>query len=452
MRNIGFIFNNKKFFITVYFITVLFLIPQTTAYPITGNIVKTEKTTISAGITPDSWLYFFDVALDNINLLLTFDKTEKAKKGLDIARERLMEIKEMIDKNKSESAQTARKEHMNVLNIVQNSVKEIEKINSTEEIEELIEIEKELEEHKTEIEEIIGELKIKMEIKGNITSEQQEFINSILSGLERKVGEVEIEIENEKNKRKIEIEIETGKSGEEVEDLIKEIENKKGLEDIRKEKALDEIKDAEEEINEMVEKLNNLNISIEENVTYALNLLIQAKESYSKNNYKDAIKLAKQVKNLIENYKEIYEKESEEERKIEVEIEGNQTKVEVEIGKVKAKFILETIDTNEIVSEIAERTGLSLSEIENIIRIEIEGRERTETEIEIEDEIENIIKSEINETEFILNTSDKEEVNYEITKKTNLSEEEIEKNIELEIEEEIEKSKKLETKDSEEYS
>lgn len=48
---------------------------------------------VSAGITPDSWLYGLDVAIDQITLLLNFDNGDKARKGLEIARERLLEVK-----------------------------------------------------------------------------------------------------------------------------------------------------------------------------------------------------------------------------------------------------------------------------------------------------------------------------------------------------------------------
>jgi hypothetical protein len=213
----------KRGFIVSLFIITVFLISQTVfAYPITGNAIKTEKERIGAGITPDSRLYFFDVALDNINLLLTFDQTEKARKGLGIARERLMEVREMVNADKLSAARIAQQEHANALSVVQSSVKGIERANSTQEIEEEIEIEKELEEHKSEIETIKGELKVKIEVRGEITPDQQALIDSILMSLEGKAGEVEIEIENEKGKTKIKMEQDAGKSSEEIEEEIEE--------------------------------------------------------------------------------------------------------------------------------------------------------------------------------------------------------------------------------------
>src|SRR3989338_8422675 len=63
------------------------------------------------GVTPDSFFWGLDNAIDQLTLLLTFDKAEKARKGLEIARERLLEVKQMIEENKAEAAQKAEEAH-----------------------------------------------------------------------------------------------------------------------------------------------------------------------------------------------------------------------------------------------------------------------------------------------------------------------------------------------------
>ena len=50
---------------------------------------------------------------------------------------------------------------------------------SLEEIEDLIEIEKKLEEHDEDVEQTFGKLKVKIEIKGDITEEQKDLIYSL---------------------------------------------------------------------------------------------------------------------------------------------------------------------------------------------------------------------------------------------------------------------------------
>ena len=182
------------------------------------NAQQTPQSAEDAGVMPDSFLWGLDKALDQLNLLLTFDKGEKAKKGIEIARERLLEVKEMVNENKLEAAEKAKEEHGKTLVKVKQSVKEIEENNSTQEIKEVIEIEKELEEHDEGIEEVNTELKVKIKIEGTITEEQKTVINSILDSLKGQTGEVEIEIKNKKDKTKIRIKQETGKSDDEIED------------------------------------------------------------------------------------------------------------------------------------------------------------------------------------------------------------------------------------------
>ena len=137
------------------------------------NAQQTAQPAEDPGVTPDSFLWGLDKALDNLNLLLTFDKGEKAKKGIEIARERLLEVREMIEENKLEEAEKAQEAHGKTLLKVKEKVKEVEEDDSLQKIEKVIEIEKELEEHDDVVEQTFGELKVKIEIEGEITQEQK---------------------------------------------------------------------------------------------------------------------------------------------------------------------------------------------------------------------------------------------------------------------------------------
>src|SRR3989338_7834341 len=116
------------------------------------NAQQTAQPAEDPGVTPDSFLWGLDKALDNLNLLLTFDKGEKAKKGIEIARERLLEVKAMVEENKLEAAEKAKEKHGKTLVKVNQNINEIEDDDSTEEIKEVIEIEKELEELNEDVE------------------------------------------------------------------------------------------------------------------------------------------------------------------------------------------------------------------------------------------------------------------------------------------------------------
>ena len=266
------------------------------------------------GVTPDSFLWGLDKALEQLALLLTFDEGEKAKKGLEIARERLLEIKEMIEENKLEAAAKAKDEHGKTLVKIKQSVKEIEEDDSTEEIKEVIEIEKELEEHDEEVEQTFGELKVKIKIEGEVTPQQTALIESILNSLKGQTGEVEIEIKNKKDKTKIKIEQETGKSEEEIQVGIESIEKEKGIE--KEEKAYEAIADAEEELDEFLEEAEEENITVSQALIDQFNsLLEQAINQFEQGNFMEARKLAKQAEKLLDEEEEEREEEENEHSK-----------------------------------------------------------------------------------------------------------------------------------------
>jgi hypothetical protein len=80
------------------------LLPITTAQ---------EEDLPPAGITPDSPLYGLDKAIERIGLALTFNKAEKVEKRLQIASERLGELKEMTIKGKTEYSDNLADEYIN---------------------------------------------------------------------------------------------------------------------------------------------------------------------------------------------------------------------------------------------------------------------------------------------------------------------------------------------------
>ena len=263
-----------------------------------SSIVYAHATLQDPGVTPDSFIWGLDKALDNIVLLLTFDKGEKARKGLEIAQERLLEVKAMIEENKLEQAEKAQKEHSNVLVKVKKNIKYIEDKNSFKEIEKVIEIEKEVNDHDEEVNQISDSFKIKIKVEGELTQEQKDLINSILDSLKGQTNNIEIEIQDKKNKIKIKIKQETSKSEEEIEIEIEDIEEENGINS--QEEALEAIKEAEEEFNETLEESIEKNITISQNLTEQFNSLLgKARSEYEKGNYTEAKKLAKQAEKLL---------------------------------------------------------------------------------------------------------------------------------------------------------
>ena len=334
-----------------------------------STITSAQQTTIkNPGVTPDSFFWGLDKALDQLSLLLTTGDADKARKGLEIAEERLAEIREMVEENKLEAANKAKEEHGKNLLKVKEDIKLIERDDSLEEIKDVIEIEKELEEHDGKVEETFSGLKVKIEIEGEITQQQKDLIDSILNSLQGQTGDVEIEIKNKKNKIKIEIERETGKSEEEIEIEIEDIEKEKGIK--KQEKASEEIEEAKEELDEFLKEAKEEGIEVSQDLMNQFNSLIEkATNEFELGNFVEARKLAKQAERLLDDREEFQEEEDEE---IEVEIEEGKSKVKVKIGKEKLKFKLDTTDLDAIIKEISTKTGLSIEKINSIIEVEEE--------------------------------------------------------------------------------
>lgn len=343
------------------------------------NIGAHEDEAVDPGITPDSILWGLDKAFDNLNLLLTFNSAEKARKGIEIARERLEEIKAMAEENKIEAAEDGKEEQLKVLAKVKQSISNIKEKNSTKQIEEEIEIEKELEEHEDEVKELGSNLKIKIEVKGSLSEHQKAVLNFILSSLENETNEVKAEIRNKKDRTKIEIKQKTGKSEKEIEEEIEDIEEEKGLTDIKKEKSMEKIEDAKEDLMELEEELAEHKAEghiadekpIIELIGNAHKRIANAEEAFSKNDFGEAFGQANSAEQLIKNAERVLEKTVEkfeeeehemEEREIEVEIEGGKAKIEININDEKLEFAMQTTDKGAIIREIAARTGLSVEE------------------------------------------------------------------------------------------
>jgi hypothetical protein len=391
-----------------------------------------EEKIVDPGVTPDSFLWGLDKALDNLNLLLTFDEGEKAKKGIEIARERLLEVREMVEENKLEAAEKAKEEHGNLLNKVKESIKELEEDNSTEEIKEELEIEKELEEHEDDVEEVNTELKVKIKIEGAITDEQKALINSLLDSLKGQTGEVEIEIKNKKDKTKIKIKQETGKSEEEIEDEIEDIEEEKGLEEVKVKAEIIGDKAQVKVENEFSTDAVDKNAIIDEIIKrFALD-----KETVNK-----ILKI------------ETEEEELEKDRlKVEAKTEDGITEIEVDL-----RFTLTTTDRETIINEIVARSQLIKEDIEKVLELKTEEEEKAEEEeleieVEIEDKVANVkIKIGDDEQEFTLETTNKEAILSEIASRLGVTVEQIRNIVEFEIKEKSKKNEKvIEEEDTEE--
>lgn len=258
------------------------------------------------GTTPDSVLYFLDVAADNLALAMTLNNDAKIEKQLEIAEERLAEAKAMAEKGDVKAMKKAADRHGEIMVKLKTELKSIENGDSESELKKEIEIQQKINEHSDKIMEVRDGLKIKIKVKGDITAEQQELIDSILASLEGQTGEVEIEIENEKSKTKIKIKTETGKDGDELEN---EIEDELGITEEQREDALEEIMDAQNDLNKTLDKYEKMNVTPPNSIVDEINdLLAKAQEAFDAGDYEDAEELAEHADDLVDNLEDELEK------------------------------------------------------------------------------------------------------------------------------------------------
>src|SRR3989344_5860288 len=152
-------------------------------------IAQSEAQEISedVGIAPDSRLYGLENAFKKISLALTFNKEAKARKELDISKERLREVKLMIERNKPEAAQKAEERHREIIE----KLRERLEIDANEDI------------------------KTRVEVKGQLTLEQRELLNRLIENLRENNRDLKVRIDAREDKLKIRLE-QSGLNKEEV--------------------------------------------------------------------------------------------------------------------------------------------------------------------------------------------------------------------------------------------
>lgn len=345
-------------------LTLFLSLVLVSAYPITGKAIESDDQTITAGITPDSIWYGLDVALDNINLALT-SEDKKAEKGLLIARERLLETKQMIKENKIEKAKKSQKNHEEVLLKAQESIEKIKSDNSINQISKEIEIETEFQEHKNEIQATIDELNLKMKVDNELSGKELLQISTIFAKLKKSNQLVETEISEQKEETKLKIKDESENTEIEVENQIKAIEEEKGLIKLQETKAIEEINDLEKDIIK-TELETELPLASEE-LSTATDLLAQAKDALQAEDYEAAKEFTEEAKNVLEPFSK------EELTTIVIGIKDEYSEAKVEAFGLEADIIVK--DELQIIEELAERTGLSTNEISSVIKFEIDGEQ-----------------------------------------------------------------------------
>ncbi|HLC22171.1 MAG TPA: DUF5667 domain-containing protein, partial [Candidatus Nanoarchaeia archaeon] len=185
---------------------------------------ETKSLSMEAGVTPDSTLYFFDVALDRIALNLARNPQSRAERGLLIAQERLLEIEELIAEKKFDKIWRAQDEHKKALADVELAAEELEEDDASEELQGKVELELKVKEYQDRLENTEAELEEKL-AEGELTLVDWQQVSAIVSEVRSQAYALQGKVQEEKEKTEVKVEQE----GLDAEDIEKEIKDEVGF-------------------------------------------------------------------------------------------------------------------------------------------------------------------------------------------------------------------------------
>jgi len=163
-------------------IPLLFLITIIPAY------AQTETAT---GILPDSFLWRIDVAIDNLRYQLA-DDVDRPQTGLEIAHERLLETRAMMDQNKFDRSEASQVEHDNIIDKVEMDVDKINTANGNgtneQKLRDISAINTRLEIHKLKIE----------QLKSHFATSSNPQAQRIIDNLDAHLVKLESKVESKK--------------------------------------------------------------------------------------------------------------------------------------------------------------------------------------------------------------------------------------------------------------
>ncbi len=243
------------------------------------NTKSTEE--IDVGITPDSAFYGLENAFKKISLAFTFNKEARARKELAISKERLREVKLMIEQNKWDAAQKAKTRHEEISGRLKTRF-ENEVGDDEEEIELQAEFESELDEQENEIQEI----ETRVEIRGDLNEEQKIKLMELIESLRSEGRDVRLKIDSREDRLKIKLK-EKGLTETEIEERIED----------RKETGMDNaLRNRIEHVKREIEKsetyLNNNNREeLKKHLQLAREILDEADDAVEKKEFENAKEL-----------------------------------------------------------------------------------------------------------------------------------------------------------------
>ncbi len=256
---------------------------------------------LEAGVTPDSPFYGLDVAMDNVGLMLTFNKAKKAEKKLQIANERLKEAKMMGLRNNLDAMEKARSRHDEMLLSAEDDIDAIGTGDETEALKTNKKIKTMLQMHKQEVSDVEQELTLR--VRGRLTVNQQNKLDAFLGSMKGSLNSVDVKVQNREEKIKAVMKKTRNMSDAEIEHEFENY-NMEAAEEHLGDKAENLLSQADKAVMH-AEDLIAKKEEAGKNVTYAKEqledaklILAEAKAEYADGNIEDAVELAFKAKRL----------------------------------------------------------------------------------------------------------------------------------------------------------
>ena len=264
----------------------------------------------SANANPDSALYGLKMGWEDVKLAFTFNQHIKAEKELELARERLLEAKIMAEMGNEKGFEKAQKRHDK---LIERAEKRLERIdgdgNSSKILDSAVKLkglEVAVEAHDLRIQ------RLKEFVAGaNLTDEQTERFNEIISKMEEKNSEMREKLEERQDRIETKLRAVTEKNESEVENEVRKMNastnftaNLEVIAKIRIEKAEDVLDKMKERLSEG--DFNKTNVTlVEQRIAKAEIALNEAKALYAQGKYKEAISKIREFGNYGRNWSEI---------------------------------------------------------------------------------------------------------------------------------------------------
>lgn len=150
-------------------LVVLLLAPLAAAHEAAGELPKTS---------PDSLFYGLSVAMDKLSLALVSDKHAKARKGLSIAHERLLEIEAMREAGKLDKAQKSADNYAATMAVVATAIEQAPEAGPEKDAENIGKDDAELSEVTEKASDVTNQLASDLEVD-NLTEAQKARIGKI---------------------------------------------------------------------------------------------------------------------------------------------------------------------------------------------------------------------------------------------------------------------------------